>query len=77
MVALRVSVKPNARTSSLERAPDGTWVARLKSPPVDGKANAELIVLVADHFRCSRAAVRIKSGLSGRVKLLQIDDGRL
>ena len=56
---LRVKVKRNSRSSSLEQASDGTWVARLKSPPVDGKANQELIALVADHFHCSKAAVLI------------------
>lgn len=53
--------------------PDGTWVAKLKSPPVDGKANAELIALVAEHFKCSKAAVSIKAGAAGRMKLVRID----
>ncbi|HKR36191.1 MAG TPA: DUF167 domain-containing protein [Steroidobacteraceae bacterium] len=69
---LQVKVTPRARASSLTQAPDGTWVAKLKSPPVDGKANAELIALVAEHFRCSKAAVTIKSGAGGRIKLVRI-----
>lgn len=70
---LQVRVKPKARTSSLAQEPDGTWVARLKSPPVDGRANEELIALVAGHFRCPRSAVAIKSGASGRRKLIRIE----
>ena len=70
---LRVRVKPNARTSELVQVADGTWQARVKSPPVDGKANAELITLVAAHFKCRRAAVSIKSGGSGRLKIVQLD----
>ena len=69
---LRVKVKPNARVSSLVQKPDGTWLARLKSPPVDGKANQELVELVADHFHRRKSAVRIKSGASGRMKLLTV-----
>ena len=46
MKTLSVKVKPNARTSSLEQI-DGSWLAQIKSPPVDGKANAELIALIA------------------------------
>lgn len=53
--------------------PDGTWVAKLKSPPVDGRANAELVALVAEQFGCRKAAVSIKSGASGRLKLVRID----
>lgn len=70
---LRVKVKPNARTSALAQSTDGTWTAQLKSPPVDGKANAELIALVAKRFGRPRSAVSIRSGGSGRTKLLRID----
>jgi len=69
---LEVKVKPRSMTSSLERLPDGTWIARLKSPPVDGKANAELVALVAERFSCPRAAVTIKSGAGGRTKLIKV-----
>jgi uncharacterized protein len=71
---IQVKVKPNARISSLEEATSGgIWQAQLKSPPVDGKANEELIALVARHFACRKSAVSIKSGASGRVKLVQIE----
>ena len=71
-VILQVKVKPRARVSELVQAPDGTWIARLKAPPVDGKANEELIALVAEHFRCRKSAVEIKSGASGRMKLVKV-----
>ena len=68
-VILRIKVKPRARVSELSQAPDGTWTARLKAPPVDGKANEELVALVAEHFHCRKAEVEIKAGASGRMKL--------
>ena len=70
---IRVKVKPNARASTLEELSDGTWLARVKAPPVDGKANAELVKLVAEHFGVRKAAVTIKSGAGGRLKLVQIN----
>jgi uncharacterized protein (TIGR00251 family) len=73
MATLQVKVKPNARVSVLQQAADGTWLAQLKSPPVDGKANEELIALVARQFGCRKAVVSIKSGASGRMKLVKID----
>jgi uncharacterized protein len=73
-MTLRVKVKPNARASSLVQEPDGTWLARLKSPPVDGKANEELVELVAGHFHCRKSAVLIKSGGSSRMKVLTVQD---
>jgi hypothetical protein len=35
------------------------WLARLKAPPVDGKANAELVALIAGRFGCRKADVSI------------------
>lgn len=69
---IRIKVKPNSRASLLEEQEDGTWLAQIKSPPVDGKANEELIALVARRFECRKSEVSIKSGGSGRVKLIQI-----
>jgi len=70
---LRIKVKPNARASELVQEIDGSWTARVKSPPVDGKANKELVALVAERFRCPKSAVSIKSGASGRTKLVKIE----
>jgi uncharacterized protein (TIGR00251 family) len=72
-ITLRVKVKPNSRVASLVQVGDGTWQARVKAPPVDGKANEELIALVAEHFNCRKAAVLIRSGASGRVKLVKVE----
>lgn len=73
MKTIQVKVKPNARASTLEEGADGIWLAQLKSQPVDGKANAELVALVAARFGCRKAEVTIKSGASGRMKLVRID----
>lgn len=75
MVLIQIKVKPRASRSALVQAPDGTWLASLKSPPVDGRANEELIALVAAHFKCRKSAVSIKSGASGRMKLVRIEGG--
>lgn len=74
-ITLAVSVKPNARQSQLLQAADGSWQAQLKAPPVDGKANAELIALVARHFGCAKSAVAIKSGATGRRKRVTVETG--
>jgi uncharacterized protein len=71
---IQIKVKPNSRASLLEQQEDGTWSAQLKSPPVDGKANEELIALVAKYFKLPKSAVSIKSGANARVKLVQIQE---
>jgi len=70
---IQVKVKPKSRVSTLAQAEGGMWVARVKAAPIDGKANEELIALVAGHFHCRKSAVSIKSGASGRIKLVRIE----
>jgi uncharacterized protein (TIGR00251 family) len=72
---LRVQVKPNARTSSFDRQPDGTWRARVQAPPTEGKANEALIELVAAHFGVTKVQVTIRSGAGARHKTIVIDGG--
>lgn len=73
-MVIQVRVKPRSRTSRLEKTDDGTYTAHLKSPPVDGKANAELIALLAQYFSAPKSAITIKSGASARLKLVKIDE---
>jgi uncharacterized protein len=74
MRTIDVKAKPNSRQSLLSQLADGSWLAQLKSPPVDGKANQELIALVAKHFGIAKSSVAIKTGSSGRLKRVVIDD---
>lgn len=74
MRTIQIKVKTNARAVGLEELADGTWLARVKSPPVEGRANAELVRLVAGHFGLRPGQVTIKSGSSGRVKLVRLED---
>lgn len=68
-----VKVKPNAKQQKIAEQVDGSLIVWLKSPPVDGKANAELIKLLADKFNVTKSQIRIKSGVSSRQKLIEID----
>ncbi|MHB8448166.1 MAG: DUF167 domain-containing protein [Rudaea sp.] len=74
MKTLSVKVKPNARASRLEQDGNGSWLAHLKSPPVDGRANAELIALIAERLGCRKNRVTIKAGAGGRTKLVRIEE---
>ena len=74
MRTLQIKVKPNSRATGLEELTDGSWLARVKSPPVDGRANAELLLLVAEHFSLRRAQVSLQRGASGRMKYVCLDD---
>jgi uncharacterized protein len=49
---------------------------RIKAPPVDGKANAQLIAFLASEFGVAKRAVRIISGELGRQKSVLIEQPR-
>jgi uncharacterized protein len=72
-VVRRVKVKPNSKNPRVEAAADGGLTAWLKSPPVDGRANEELIVRLAGYYGVPKSSVRIKSGAASRNKLVEID----
>ena len=70
---LLIKVKPNAKSSSLVQQHDGSWLATLKAPPADGKANAELIALVAQQLGVPRNTVSIKTGAATRLKRVVVE----
>jgi uncharacterized protein (TIGR00251 family) len=71
---VQIKVKPQSRVSVLSQDADGSWLAHIKSLPVDGKANEELLALVAKHFGCAKSQVSIKSGATSKTKRVLIDD---
>jgi uncharacterized protein (TIGR00251 family) len=73
-VKISVKVKPNSKQQKIVKSEDGTWIISLKSPPVDGKANQELIQLLANEFQVSKSQIFIKSGLFSKNKLIEIRD---
>jgi hypothetical protein len=71
----QVKVKPNSKKQTIEELADGSLTVHLKSPPIDGKANKELVKLLAEKFNIPKSQIRIKSGLSSKNKLIEIDMG--
>jgi uncharacterized protein (TIGR00251 family) len=45
---------------------------RVKAPPVDGKANAALILLLSETFQIPKSSMSISHGLSSRNKTVDI-----
>ncbi|MDP2307798.1 MAG: DUF167 domain-containing protein [Pseudomonadota bacterium] len=78
---LGVHVKPNARQSRVvgfaPSAPGAgrTVILAIAAPPVDGKANEEVVRFIAKALGLPRSSVTIERGTSGRIKHLSIPDG--
>ncbi|NJN41255.1 MAG: DUF167 domain-containing protein [Flammeovirgaceae bacterium] len=68
---IRIRVKPNSREQKIEEDEQGL-IVRLKSSPTKGKANEELIDLLAKRYDVRKNQITIKSGTSNKLKLIEI-----
>jgi uncharacterized protein len=78
-MTLVCKVTPGARRSecagwSQDERGRRVLLVRLAAPPVDGKANRELVRFLAEMLGCAKAAVCIGRGGTGRVKTLTVPD---
>lgn len=69
---ITVHAKPNARINLVEKIDDRSFVVSVKEPPTKGRANRAIVALLAEYFRVSKLDVIVRSGLSGRHKIIEI-----
>jgi uncharacterized protein len=73
MARITVKVHPRARRTALAGRFGDAYKIDLAAPPVDGKANDECIRYIAELAGIPRARVRIVSGATARVKVLELE----
>jgi uncharacterized protein (TIGR00251 family) len=71
---LELKVIPQAGTQKIAQNAYGVIICRLKSPPEDGKANAELIKFLAKELDIAQAHIKIILGATNRKKTVAIAD---
>ncbi|MGE5639272.1 MAG: DUF167 domain-containing protein [Clostridia bacterium] len=71
-LVLELHVQPGAKKSGFAGMHGERRKVRLAAPPVDGKANAELIAFLAEHYGVRKADVEILAGLTSRQKRVSI-----
>jgi uncharacterized protein len=71
-VILLVRVKPRASKSRVLGEREGELEVAVAAPPVDGKANEELVRVLADYFDVPKSAIEIVRGEGGRSKRVRI-----
>ncbi|MBA7507981.1 hypothetical protein ES706_06712 [subsurface metagenome] len=68
---IQVKVRPNSRAEEVSQEGDN-FAVKVKEPPKEGRANQEVIKLLAKHFGVSQVQVRILSGLRSRNKIVEV-----
>ena len=67
-VVVNVRAQPRSSRSGVDGVVADALKVRLRSVPVDGKANRELVETVADAFDLPKSRVKFKSGETSKTK---------
>jgi len=70
---LSLHVQPGAKRTAVEGTHGDALKVRLAAPPVDGKANAELLRFLADAFGVPLRSVALVRGETSRQKVVRVD----
>lgn len=74
MRTITVRVVPRASKSEVVGEIDGVLKVRVAAPPVDGAANAELVKLLAKHFKVAKRSIELIAGDAAKIKRIRIND---
>lgn len=69
---LWVQVKPQARKQSIEKISEQDYRIAVQAAPIAGKANDEVVELLARYFSVPKSSVKVLRGQSSRKKLIEI-----
>jgi uncharacterized protein len=73
LARIAVKVHPRAKRSAVAGRFGDAWKIDLAAPPVDGKANEECVRFLAELAGVARSRVRIVTGASGRLKVVDLE----
>lgn len=69
---LVVEVHPNASRNEIKSFQNEVLHVRIAAPPIEGKANKELVEFLAGLLKVSRTSISIEKGMTSRKKVLVI-----
>ncbi len=69
---IEVKVHPRSSRSKVEERGEGKYEVWVCSPPERGKANREVIELLADYFGVKKGDIRIVSGEKAKKKIIEV-----
>ncbi|MDR3322783.1 MAG: DUF167 family protein, partial [Zoogloeaceae bacterium] len=70
---LSLHIQPGAKKSAVAGLHGDALKILLAAPPVDGKANAALLIAIAHWLKIPKNAVRLKSGQTARQKVVRVE----
>lgn len=71
---IQARLKPNSRhRQEVVKGGDGTFTIYVKSPAIEGRANKEVIELLARYFKTPKSQVRLIKGIKSKLKIFEIN----
>lgn len=67
-----VIVKPNSKVESVTQDNNAVLIIKVRTPPIDGKANKRVIELLAEHFNKPKSSIKLLHGTSGKKKIFEV-----
>ncbi len=74
-VVINVKAQPRSSKAGLDGLIGDAVKVRVRSAPVDGKANKELVETIADAFGLAKSRVSFKSGETSKTKRILLSGG--
>ncbi len=65
------TVKTRPRAEHVEAIDATHFIVSVKAPPIEGKANAAVVRLLARHLGVSQDALTLRSGATGKQKVFE------
>lgn len=72
MVSIKVKVHANSRQERLVRISDEEYEVWLSKPAIEGKANIQLISILAGYFNVPKSGISIVKGHKSNRKIVSI-----
>ena len=69
---INVRVIPRAKLNRVEIQPDGVVRVHTTTGPTDGKATADVIKLLAEHYNFPKTSIKLVRGATSRDKVFEI-----
>lgn len=70
---ISVRVIPRAKFNRVDVQPDGTLRVHTTTAPTDGKATADVIKMLAEHYDVPKTSIKLLRGDVSRDKVFMID----
>jgi hypothetical protein len=71
---IAVLVKLKCKSESIEIDEDGTYVIRIKQPPLEGKANKRIIEMLSKYLSVPKSRITLVSGHKTKSKKFEVSE---